>query len=299
MRKPATSAKELSEAVDKAERQHKRPARAGASVELLPSEIQMRPELFQPREFVAGLRTTDKEHVKKLARSVSIQGELDPIIVIKLGNKFVCIDGHHRVEAYKSAKWSKAIKCEWFGGTVREAVDESIRRNAKDRLNVQTADRLEAAWRRVLLGWGSKAEIVRLCNVGEGTVAHMRRVLEHWRKQDTLGREFRRNLGFDLYETSWSQAKLAWLGVGAREIDDELEAQQLARRMRSRLTDLLSRNPVVTARALMLYDPELPKGIAEAWGVPRVVSAMADSEDDPYATAAPHAGDEGNHTDPL
>ncbi len=249
---------------------------------------------------MAGLRTTDREHVKKLARAVSIQGELDPIVVIKLGKKFVCVDGHHRVEAYKDAKWTKEIRCEWFGGTVREAVDESMRRNAKDRLNVPTADRLEAAWRRVLLGWGSKAEIVRLCNVGDGTVAQMRRVLEHWRKQDTLGKEFRRNLGSGhLFDTGWSVAKLAWLGVGAGEIDDELRAQRLARRMRARLTDLLSRDPAVTARALELYDPALPKGIADAWSVPRVVSATADSEGDPYATASPHAGDEETHTDPL
>jgi ParB/Sulfiredoxin domain len=116
-----------------------------AFTELLPGEIVLRPELFQPREFSFGLRQTDPDHVKKLARAIGIQGELDPVLVIKLGKRFVCVDGHHRLEAYKKEKWTKPIKCEWFGGSLREAVDESMARNAKDRLNVPQADRLEAA----------------------------------------------------------------------------------------------------------------------------------------------------------
>ena len=284
------TAKAFQDALEKAERQITtagRPTGADATVEVLPSAIEICPELFQPREFSFGLRGTDKDHVKKLARFVGIQGELDPIVVIKLGKKFVCVDGHHRLEAYKAEKWLKPIKCEWFGGSVREAADESVSRNAKDRLNVPQADRLEGAWKRVLLEWGSKAQIVHLCNVGDGTVAQMRRVMEHWRKRDTLGNEFRRNLGGgNLYETSWAQAKLAWLGVGVSEIDDELQAERLARRIRGRLTDLLSRDPKVTARALALYDPELPKGLADAWGVPSAVSAIADGKDGNGANAA-------------
>jgi hypothetical protein len=288
MRKPAYNASDVKEALAKAERQHTtagRPVRADASVDLLPSEVQMRPELFQPREFSFGLRATDRDHVKKLARAIGIQGELDPIVVIKLGKKFVCVDGHHRLEAYREKKWVKPIKCEWFGGNVRE-VDESVTRNAKDRLNVPQADRLEAAWKRVLLEWGSKAEIVRLCGVGDGTVAQMRRVKERASEQGQLGIDFRRSLGFRLNETSWSQAKLAYLGVEKNEIDDELRAERLARRIRARLTNLLSRDPKVTARALALYDPELPKGIADAWGVPSAGSAMADGEDGNGVNAA-------------
>jgi hypothetical protein len=284
------TAKAFQDALEKAERQITtagRPTGADATVEVLPSAIEIRPELFQPGEFSFGLRGTDKDHVKKLARFIGIQGELDPIVVIKLGKKFVCVDGHHRLEAYKKENWTSPIKCEWFGGSVREAADQSITRNAKDRLNVPQADRLEQAWKRVLLGWWSKAEIVRLCGVGDGTVAQMRRVMEHWRKRDALGNEFRRNLGGgNLYETSWAQAKLAWLGVGASEIDDELQAVRLAKRLRARLTNILSRNPAVTARALTLYDSELPKGIAEAWGVPSAVSVVADDEDESDGNAA-------------
>ena len=257
----------------------------------MPSEIVLRPELFQPREFSFGLRQTDPDHAKKLKRAIGIQGELDPILVVKLGKKFVCVDGHHRLRAYKDAKWSKPIKCEWFGGSLREAVDESMARNAKDRLNVPQADRLEAAWKRVLLEWGSKKQIVELCGVGDGTVAHMRRVKERYKEMSKLGDQFRAALGFPLKETSWSQAKLAYVGVAKSEIDDELLAERLARRMRSRLTNLLSRNHKVTARALELYDPELPKGLADAWQNPSTVRALAGHGDGEEVEAAGDAGD--------
>jgi hypothetical protein len=100
MRTPANSAKELETELAKAGRQLNTKGRPKhATVERHPSEIRMRPELFQPREFSFGLRETDQDHVKKLARIISIQGELDPIAVIKLGAKFVCVDGHDRLAA--------------------------------------------------------------------------------------------------------------------------------------------------------------------------------------------------------
>jgi hypothetical protein len=286
------NAKALREAVEKAERQlstRGRPTGNEAFVTLHPSEIKMRPELFQPREFSFGLRKTDPEHVKKLERRIGISGELDPVLVIKLGKQFVCVDGAHRLEAYKAAKWREAIRCEWFGGTLREAVDESMARNKKDRLNVPQADRLEQAWKRVLLEWGSKKEICLLYGVGDGTVALMRRVLERWRDQhSTLGKAFRRNLGvgMNLYETGWVQARLAYHGVERGEINEELEAVNLAKRIRERLTNKLSRNPKVTARALKLYDPDLPGQLKQEWSTPGGITAVADEESEESNEAA-------------
>ncbi|MGO9699810.1 MAG: hypothetical protein ACLPX7_11175, partial [Xanthobacteraceae bacterium] len=46
----------------------------------------------------------------------------------------------------------------------------------------------------------------------------------------------------------------------------------------ARLTDLLSRDPKITARALELYDPKLPKGLKEAWGVPNPIAAFAEED---------------------
>lgn len=130
-------------------------------VQLRTSEIKERLELFQPREFNYGARSLNPEWVKTLAQRMSIHGQLDPVLVIRLGEQWVCVDGHHRIAAYRLRNHREPIKCEWFAGTPREAVDESVRRNIKDALAVPQADRAEEAWRRVLLDQGSRKQISR------------------------------------------------------------------------------------------------------------------------------------------
>src|SRR5262245_51497831 len=90
-------------------------------VSIKPKQIQMRPELFQPRNFAYGTRNIEVDQVKTYARRINAIGELDPPTIIKLGNTWFCVDGHHRIEAYKRAEagWgNRPIKCFWFGGTV-------------------------------------------------------------------------------------------------------------------------------------------------------------------------------------
>jgi hypothetical protein len=229
-----------------------------AYVDLRPDQVEMRPELFQPREFAFGAKDTDKQYVKKLAGEIETAGELDPILVIRLGEAWVCVDGHHRVRAYQRAEWEGTIKCEWFGGSVREAVDEGMRRNRTVKLEVHRADRQEQAWKRVLLGWGSKSEIVRLCGVSDGIVALMRRVKALANDHTEDGEAFQRRLGAPITEKSWSLARLAYEGAEQKKIGIEERAGRLARNIRSRLEDRLSEDPEVTARALAIYDPELP-----------------------------------------
>src|SRR5262249_7107238 len=49
-------------------------------VKLRPREIQVWPELFQPREFLYGAFDVDNSHVKKLEREIGHKGELEPIV---------------------------------------------------------------------------------------------------------------------------------------------------------------------------------------------------------------------------
>jgi hypothetical protein len=254
-----------------------------AMVDLYPEQIKTRPELFQPREFSFGLHGVDRDHVKRLKRAIETTGELDPPLVIKTGGQWICVDGHHRIAAYQAAKWNANIKCEWFGGDVKEASAESMSRNKKDRLNVPQADRLEEAWKRVLLGWGSKAEIASLCGVSERSVATMRHVKATATDKDDFAREFRSRLGGKLDETSWAQVKLIFAGVEPQEISDETRAAKLAKRINARLTNLLSREPSVTARALMIYDPELPGQLMEAWGKPPSRAVALNDENEGHA----------------
>ena len=237
-----------------------RPASRQEKVLLTVDKITTRTELFQPRGFFSGLHELDMNYVRnKVGREIHIKGELDPVLVIKLGNAWVCVDGHHRLEAYKVNKWKQPITCEWFPGSVRDAVDESIRRNLVVKLEVTQTDRLEEAWRRVVLKWGSKAEIRKLCVVSDGILGKMRRAFAMFTGTDGVAKKLRQSLGKPLEKARWREVHATYLGIETKEFDEHEAAAKLARSIRSRLHDRLSRKPEVTALALAIYDPTLPE----------------------------------------
>lgn len=284
MRGGAYTAREREEAFADAERKLKPKRKGDSKITLNPHEIKTIPELFQPREFSYGFRDVDKNHVNTLKYNLEVNGKLDPVLVIKLGTRWVCVDGHHRIAAY-IAERRPEIECEWFGGTVREAADEGMRRNRKDRLNVAKQDRYEEAWKRVLLNWGSIREIATICGVSARTVSNMRSMIAEARANDESGKLFRERLkgagkkGGGLKEISWSLIKLLHAGVQLEDASDEVRAERLARRISARLTDLLSRDPNITARALRKYDAELPEKLIEAWARPDAVEALGGDDE--------------------
>lgn len=276
----------MEQLIDAAERERTVKGRnASGEVFIKPASIKTVPALFQVREFTYGLRDTDPKHVKALKRVLENTGkELDPPVVVKIGRQWVCVDGHHRVKAYNNVVWTRPIKCLWFGGTIREAVDKSIRLNSKDRLNVPKRDLAEAAWQLVLLGKHSKQQIVDLCNVGEGTVASMRRVkrlyFDGGDSTSCFARdEFRKRLAMPLEESTWANAKLARIGIEIKDRTDEQRAETLARQIGNQLSNLLTRDPKITAMALRKYAPELPMALMDEWrkADPRVL--ISDDDD--------------------
>jgi hypothetical protein len=230
-------------------------------VSIRTSQIKERLELFQPREFSYGATTVDPDWVKELARRIGIHGELDPVLIIRLGKEWVCVDGHHRIAAYRLRNHKKPIKCEWFPGTPKEAVDESMQRNKKDTLSISSADRHEEAWRRMLLNQGSKKEISDDCGVSTSTIANMRKAKRRYESDP----EYAGLVGRPLLETSWGVMKLAAYSKDAGEFDLEERASVLARTLSRRMTDLLKRHPIVTAYALAKYDSRLPRALMDVW----------------------------------
>src|SRR5215510_9736748 len=161
-----------------------RPESADKFVSLRIDQITTRTELFQPRRFymtnvMLKDEPLDTKHVKALEKQIGYKnGDLEPILVIGIDGQWVCVDGHHRLAAYGRrygrSKRTKPIECEWFAGTVRQAADESVRRNGIIKLAIPNQDRYEQAWRRVVMsdpetrtGW-SKSQIVELCGVSDG-----------------------------------------------------------------------------------------------------------------------------------
>ncbi|MCK1443402.1 ParB-like nuclease domain-containing protein [Bradyrhizobium sp. 48] len=261
------NAKVVADALREAERELEQPSSTERPlyVNVKPANITTRLELFQPRRFSAGLREVDPKHVKDLATRITRKGDLDPVLVIKLAGSWVVVDGHHRLAAYLSLKRKTAIKCEWFTGTVREAADESLRRNELIKLPISHGDKQEEAWRRTLNGWGSKSEVVQLTGVSEGIIAMMRRIVKQHRTQETpSGKELRQKLGPSLATYSWSRVRAEWVGLTPGQWSLEEAAAKLARNLSKRMTNTLSENPEVTARALWIYDPHMCSELAAA-----------------------------------
>lgn len=261
------NAKVVADALREAERELEQPSSTERPlyVSVKPDNIATRLELFQPRRFSAGLREVDPKHVKDLATRITRKGDLDPILIIKLAGCWVVVDGHHRLEAYRSLKRKAAIKCEWFTGTVREAADESLRRNELIKLPISHGDKQEEAWRRTLNGWGSKSEVVQLTGVSEGIVALMRRIVKQHRTQETpSGKELRQKLGPSLATYSWSLVRSEWVGLTPGQWSLEEAAAKLARNLSKRMTNTLSENPEVTAMALWIYDRDMYPNLIQA-----------------------------------
>lgn len=256
-------------------------------VQVRPQDIRERLELFQPRRPGYGTRELDAAYVRKLKTRIERKGELDPVLVVKFkttnpytgvadGHEWVIVDGHHRKEAYLRLKRTEPIKCEWFPGTVREAMDASLSRNEKVHLEVDQGDKAEAAWTRTLLDWNgknwssSKSEIVHLTGCGEGSVAEMRRCVK-WHNnfrtgvdQNPTGELLVRTLGPDLSVHSWNKVKQTKQGWTEQEWNVNDAAARMARNLTMRMTNKLSENPEVTAQALWLYDREAYPKLVEA-----------------------------------
>jgi ParB-like nuclease domain len=267
-----------------------------------PNDIGEIPEIFQPREFTLGARDHDRIHVKALEQEIRNRGELDPVLVIKLKwDGWIVAEGHHRVQAYKElGQGDQEIQCDWFYGSVQEAAIEALRRNNILKLNIKQPDRMEEAWKWVLLGWGSKTEIVKACGVGDGTVGTMRRAVrwvqlldekhkpmrpEHKDFNDAVA--FRQRLQewvkgsstvtapkedatpaewFDYLTTfTWGIAGRMLEGVTQREFDAEHAAMRIVKRLNGALGHMLSENPKITARALQILDPALPPQLIRTW----------------------------------
>jgi len=261
-----------------AEAELERPESTGAPVfiHVAPQEIVERLELFQPRRPGWGTRTLEMSHVNSLKARIVRKGELDPPLVVKLAGKWTVVDGHHRLAAYAKAKYTAPIKCEWFAGTVREAMDASLSRNEKTHLRVDQGDKWEAAWLRTQLDWNgddwrsSKAQVVTLTGCGEGTVAKMRQAFKrHYNysrhgEHHAIGEKLHNTLGPDLLIHTWSKVNRVLLDLSPKEFDASEAAAKLSGQLTRRMTNKLSEDPEVTAQALWLYDRETYPKLLEA-----------------------------------
>jgi hypothetical protein len=87
------------------------------------------------------------DHIQTLANAIRDTGKpLAPILVFTVGDAFYVVDGHHRLAAYDTAQWRKAIPATVFEGTLEGASDAGRAGNIRDKLPMSRNDKREAAW---------------------------------------------------------------------------------------------------------------------------------------------------------
>ncbi len=247
---------------------------ASSNPEPLPDRLPLNtntllPELFQPR----GL---SEQHVSELMRKPKSGHTLDPLTVFQVGRKAYLIDGHHRITAYKRAKFSEPVPVVFFEGTVDQTVLEAGRANSRAKLTMSTQERMDYAWRLVRMDGYSKPEIMEAASVSDGQVATMRRALK------LLGDEANDS-------DSWMKAKRQAEGkkgleLSPDEIEEwrEAEAQRMADRLAAALSNRMANRPEIAAHALSIHFgrrlPQLFRTLREY--VADV--ALEDDEDEPF-----------------
>jgi hypothetical protein len=224
--------------------------------------IHMAHSVLQPREFAE--TASSEEHVRTLLKAIgtSSGNVLDPIVVWWSGKCWRVIDGHHRVLAYARFRKEKKgklppIPVRIFEGSLNEAILESTRLNSKDKLAMSKEDKVNRAWRFVVLDSNlSKRDIASVCSVGTTLIGTMRKRLSVMREGNPEG-YLEEAIGL-----SWADARRDDEdGRGFDELAQERQAKEWARRLGKAFGKKLLGQPEIFARALELYSQGLSDGL--------------------------------------
>ncbi len=231
-------------------------------------QIRMAHSVFQPRQFLDGSVGYSEEHIQKLVEAIFNEPShtLDPITVWWSGEKWRVIDGAHRLIAYRRVKSKGKLKnfmipVKVFIGNLYEAIEESVKLNSKDKLQMTKSDKANSAWRMTVLEKYSKKQIHVICKVSPSTVSRMRNVLVKFKEKfpeqyfdEALSQTWERALRFDIEEITRDDS---W--------EDQL-AKSWARRLAREFGMKAASQPTAFAKAIEIYSSKLPMNLAEYWG---------------------------------
>lgn len=205
----------------------------------------LRIDEIEERQTVFDIRGEElsEHHLADLGRVLRDAEHLDPVVVMPCGEKFVLVDGHHRLEVYRRAGRRK-VPVRYFVGAPWGALEEANRLNGKAMLPMTNDQRQNNAWRLTLTGELSIRRTKELSGVSKAQVKIMRSAL--------------RDLGKMAYEyTNWQVARTAWKVGHEADLSDEdrqtlreEHGQNYADRMRKAFGTRLQRNAEITAIAL-------------------------------------------------
>lgn len=220
-------------------------------------DVKLWPEVFQQRR---PPKYASDAHIRALASKAKASpvGVLDPLTVWWDGRRWACIDGHHRMEAYREADVFQ-FPVVVFEGSLEEALVLSAKANTRDKLQMNSGEKSNAAWHLVVATSLSKAALAEASGVSESQVANMRRVKETLRGK---------GVG-NLEDIVWEAARRMAAGEdGTKEWDEdanEKRAQEMATKLHKALGKGSFSKIELFARALEIYSPLLAAGLATYW----------------------------------
>jgi hypothetical protein len=251
--------------------EHGKPQPKAHPVELPLASIKLWPGAFQHRGRRGGV---GERHVRDLTVAIkrSPKRSVEPIQVWWDGKGWACIDGHHRLDAYKAAALGPEhrVPVAVFAGTLAQAMAAAASANTKDKLPMSSAEKSNAAWRMVNATDMSKAEVAAASGVSESTVAAMRRVHAVLIVREAAADALATDPGGAPMDLAWRDAKRLAEGREAPDFDrgaaNEAKAQEMALAIRRAIGSEGGKYPEILARALDIYDSRLMEQLVEWWG---------------------------------
>jgi ParB-like chromosome segregation protein Spo0J len=229
--------------------------------QLMLKEIKTDETTFQWR--VSQFNKADSaEHLRVLTQALQNSNKpLDPIqLYRKEDGRYYVVEGHHRLAAYRKARWTQPVPVMVFEGTLEQAQLAAVDANVKNKLPMSDPEKSEAAWKLVTKFKHlklSKTEIANRSGRSPSMVAIMRkaerRLIENGSDPKLLTWTKARAVGLEKAELSAQE----WLEKKAEKIRDALLKANIVRE--------LSKFPDATALALWMLNPNLPKALVHAW----------------------------------
>ncbi|MAS46164.1 MAG: hypothetical protein CL557_01975 [Alphaproteobacteria bacterium] len=241
------------------------PEAVGYPEKLKLSQIQVLPHVFQVRDLPDG-EDVDKYFLEAVEKRLRSTGELDALTIWWGGEGFYLVDGHHRYRAYEKVygpDTEVAVRC--LPSSETNPRGRATEENSKLKLPLRREELSNIAWQDVCIFSDLSArELESLTVRKKSQLSTMQNVRDELLSN---GRKLNEISGW-----SWGKALGIYRGVEA-SLDDSYDDDKLAFEFKDRLikefSDKLSTNPEAFAKAIRLYNSQLPLRLvdSEDWGI--------------------------------
>jgi hypothetical protein len=215
-----------------------------------------------------------ENHIYTLAKVISNNEEpLDRLLVFPVGTNLYVMDGHHRLAAYDTAGWTRGIPVEVFTGTLTVARLRALACNVKDKLQMTTQAKSEAAWRitKEDLGGLTAPQVVQLTGVSKRQVNYMRAAWKELNERNDKAPIEERVDREGLLDLTWPQARAK---LNGEPLDQDFDADKWQQQKAQEVIDLMQKHNVtaglladieITALVLEMLSEKLPAELIQTW----------------------------------